>query len=323
MANNIIITQNLIDDINHELAARDEDFTVELSIAKKPHGDEYGILINTGTNASPVLHLTDDVITPTNVAHLVDEIIELYERTCNMNIDMNKYIQTKYITENVKPRFVRQQFKNQLEATNTYYVPWNDLLVIFYIPVKENATINGVININKQILDATGIDENNLFEMAKNNLEKVVNIEPLMDVLERMMGSAVPLPDKNSEPKIHIASNFNPTTKNNTESFGATVILTDKFAEHVNTFFGGEAVILPSSVHEVLIIDGKSMENSKELVQMITEINTNELVEKDILEYHPYYFYNGTVHVQPDDATLCKISSDEDACLDLYENPKV
>lgn len=307
------VTQDMIDAINEELVKRNEKFTVSLQASKKPCGEEYGVMINTNDSTKPVIYPTDTSLTPDNICKVTNNIIEVYRENINVRFDVDKFISKDYIEANVMPRFIRKDFEEKLKENNTFYIPWLDLLVIFYINVGVAVDdMSGSITLTNPILNSVGIDTDNLFALAKTNLEQTVEITPITTILSKMMGTDILPIDDAFGPKMHVATN-------NKTVYGATVILTDKFIEHVRTHFGETALIIPSSVHEVIVVDA-GVDDAEAVAQMIREVNSNELATKDILENHPYFFYNNGVHDKPEANTLCKNDSDTDACLELYEN---
>lgn len=56
----------------------------------------------------------------------------------------------------------------------------------------------------------------------------------------------------------------------------------------------GSFMILPSSLHEFILVPESQFSDFKELKDMIQDINTHMLEEKDMLSGHAYYFDGNT-----------------------------
>ncbi len=80
--------------------------------------------------------------------------------------------------------------------------------------------------------------------------------------------------------------------------WGASVIVYPGFLERVRESLGGDFYILPSSIHEVLIIpmsDPMGNLSPAELDTLVREVNENELAPSDILSNHAYAYYKGQI----------------------------
>ena len=84
----------------------------------------------------------------------------------------------------------------------------------------------------------------------------------------------------------------------NDRCWGASVIVYPGFLERVRESLGGDFYILPSSIHEVLIIpmsDPMGNLSPAELDTLVREVNENELAPSDILSNHAYAYYKGQI----------------------------
>lgn len=53
---------------------------------------------------------------------------------------------------------------------------------------------------------------------------------------------------------------------------------------------GGSFYILPSSIHEVILLQDGGKENGDSLHEMIADINRNQLQEEEVLSDYPYRY---------------------------------
>ena len=73
--------------------------------------------------------------------------------------------------------------------------------------------------------------------------------------------------------------------------FGASALFfEDVFREYCERNNLKRLCILPSSIHELIILDDDGAIPSSELADMIQTVNATELVAEDVLADHPYYY---------------------------------
>lgn len=165
-----------------------------------------------------------------------------------------------------------------------------DLRGIFYIRLNDEMSINitndvvDMWKINKE--DATVV----LFDLARNNTEqlKPVSYQSLYETISELMGKT----PFDAEPK-ETQGCFVLTTKDGV--YGATAMLYQNgkyLNELLNKMNCKGIYILPSSIHELLVIrDGGSIKE-QELMQMVYEVNRSAVTPEERLSDNIYYFDN-------------------------------
>jgi hypothetical protein len=70
--------------------------------------------------------------------------------------------------------------------------------------------------------------------------------------------------------------------------FGANLLLDKETMQYVSEVLGGDFIILPSSIHEVIIL---GMANGTDgLTGMINQVNDEVVEDRDVLSNHPYIY---------------------------------
>ena len=92
-----------------------------------------------------------------------------------------------------------------------------------------------------------------------------------------------------NDPQIYILTNSYRTN-------GATALLYEKLLSQIADSFEKDLLILPSSIHEVLIlpIDSISKSTLDHYGTFIREINETQLADDEVLSDHAYYFQRAT-----------------------------
>ena len=76
--------------------------------------------------------------------------------------------------------------------------------------------------------------------------------------------------------------------------YGASImVLEDMLADFAKKHNAKELIIIPSSIHEIIImpIKGNEIPNEEELDSMVVEVNETHLDELERLSDHTYKFY--------------------------------
>ena len=77
---------------------------------------------------------------------------------------------------------------------------------------------------------------------------------------------------------------------NRSQTFGASCMLYDSALEDFAKSQGCNVVILPSSIHEVLLLKHEKGMDFKDMREMVMEINRNEVPEEDVLSDSVYLY---------------------------------
>ena len=88
------------------------------------------------------------------------------------------------------------------------------------------------------------------------------------------------------EPKMYVLTNM-------TSSNGAGAIFCGELLEKIQTKLDSDYYLLPSSIHEVIIVPDEGGYDREELDMMVKTINMTEVNSNDRLADHAFYYSNG------------------------------
>ena len=88
---------------------------------------------------------------------------------------------------------------------------------------------------------------------------------------------------RKDETGMYVLSNFS-------RLYGAGVILYDGVLENCAKVLGGSFYILPSSVHEVIIVPDEGQMTKENLEAMVREVNATQVEEQELLSDYVYYY---------------------------------
>lgn len=161
-----------------------------------------------------------------------------------------------------------------------------DLVVCYYIFGDKLGVPIGTKLIKNKDIKEWGITEEILYQKAMENIQSCTTVKNMWDVLpvaETDKKKCFEIEKCDDQHDMYIV-------KYDMECMGAGAILNSgrlkELAEQINT---KRLVIIPSSLHECLVIDGTlaNIDNLKELIQYENETVVRE---KDVLSNSPYYY---------------------------------
>jgi hypothetical protein len=184
--------------------------------------------------------------------------------------------------DRILPRLVSQKMNQSLLESRPHKVI-EDLAVTYHITV--SGMVDGMASaaITNDILKKWEVTLEEVDEAATKNLQEKQRstIKSMSEVLSTMMGLEEPVLD--TDLGLYVCSN-------ESQMFGASCLLDKTFMSHVVEQYGkdGQVTVVPSSVHEVLII-GNSFDK-KALSAIIQDVNQNTVDIEDQLSDHPYVY---------------------------------
>lgn len=182
--------------------------------------------------------------------------------------------------ESMKDKIVFRLLKkkgNEEFLKGVVYKEVLDLALVFYM-LLENEGFSGSIGITETLLKELNMNEQELYETAKKNTPLL--LPPEFTDIETIIQSYTGL---EAEPcGMYVL-------RNASESYGAGTILYDGVLERIAEQLNGNFYIIPSSIHECIIIEADSTDKES-LDCMVREINSTALEREDVLENHAYLY---------------------------------
>jgi hypothetical protein len=165
-----------------------------------------------------------------------------------------------------------------------------DMSVVFAAVVKETDEGRMTLPITNEIMESMGVDQQQLKETALANIsDQDYSFKSMRDVLVGMMfPDGIPendpmvdlmLPPEDAGTQMYVLSN----TQNVN---GAAEILNQKAMDEIAEKLGGDFIVLPSSVHETIILPKDQGMDSNELEGMVQQINAGVVSDEDKLSDH-------------------------------------
>lgn len=186
-------------------------------------------------------------------------------------------IDDTYILENVFPALLPEK------AAVDVFIPFIDMKIVFKVRLKEHP--DATFTVNRTMMN--GLTEAELFLASLENVSRLS-----APYLLRMSEMFSFLPDDGIGIKV----------LTNTEKFyGAAAIIYGKdMIKDLAEKEGSDIVIIPSSVHECLLLPYDKSMSFECLNAMVNEVNASEVREEEILSDHVYMYDRQTDRIVTD-----------------------
>lgn len=276
---------------------------VETQIIIKNNGLKLeGIFIKqSGKLVSPTFYiedLYDEYCNGADIDCIVNKVIDGFE-TRNIPADEICKFMSDFMLVKEKVVFKIINFDDNQDLLKE--VPYRkvlDLAVVYYCRIDYPEIGRGTITIKNENIEMWNVSEEDLYEAAFENANKYLpcSIMPMHTVLgqyvEDNFTEELKEQEKQFVEKINSDVNLYVMT-NNEKSFGAATMFYENVLENFAMQLHKNLYILPSSVHEVLLLPVEDKDNHKtmQLQEMVFEVNNTQVMLEERLSYN-VYFYN-------------------------------
>ena len=171
--------------------------------------------------------------------------------------------------------------RNEERLSSMPHRAWQDLAIVYYRDVEIGGGPGGEIRITNELMELYGVSADELHEVAfKNTLEQhPFEIEPLANVLGAMIGEDMTV----EESPLYIL-----TTSEKCN--GAVCAIFPEAMKEASEKMGGNYYVIPSSIHELLLLKDDGEVKASQLEEMIRSINASMVPESEFLSDRAYYY---------------------------------
>lgn len=223
-----------------------------------------------------------------------DEILTVYDRECKApEFDVPAFLDYSRISSRLHGRLVNTE-KNRGFLVHVPHREIFDLSLTYYVEVKGAGRMEGLgsIQVKDWHLKVWGVTEEEVYRQAMENLQADgrASVLNMADVL-----GGIPFPCA-GQPE----GAFSLYILTNRIKWNGAVQMLDKNAlKEAAGMIGSDFYILPSSVHEVILVPaGEFCSSPESLAQMVREVNAAIVPKEDILSSRVYRYCTGSRQIQ-------------------------
>lgn len=266
----------------------------------------YAAIINEENSMiSPSIYLENfysDYINGQSLSQICDSIMFMHEKyKGGIDFSLDDYFDYDYIKDKLYLKVINKA-KNEELLKSIPYREFYDLALVVYIALEEVKNGQATITVNNRNLEVWNITKDKLFDAAFMNeyentppkLEKMTTVmrellkEKYIDMqdeeTEAQIDSIINMMEENDDRDMYVLTN---SKKIN----GACYIVYEEYLKKFAKSINSDLYILPSSIHEILLIPMDCGVTKRELEKMVSDINNTELSPSEVLSDSVYEFY--------------------------------
>lgn len=273
-----------------------EGFQVKLQEVIKNNGVVLQglVILNGKSNLSPTIYLNPLLEAYENhmpLSDIVARILDLYMHEMPVdNVNLNFFREFDKVKEGICYKLISRE-RNHALLERIPHVDFLDLSICFFYAYRDEALGNGSILIYNNHTEVWGCSTEELLKLAKDNTPRIYpwQITNMGDVIGEFLGSSdgeetydIPMYVLNNEQKV----------------FGAACMIYPKTLEEAGQRLQENFYILPSSVHEVILLPEHAAGTVESMGAMVREINNTQVAPEEVLSDNLYFYNRHNRHVE-------------------------
>lgn len=298
-----------------------DGYEVKIQHVTKNNGVELtGLMVSDPTrNIAPTIYLDSMYEDVKSGGRTIDDCTGLaaYNLRNGMpqkKINMDFFTDWAQVKDKICFRLVNAEANREL-LSQVPHEGFKDLAVTFFYPFEHDEVGKGSILIRNEHAERWGVSEKDLMEAAKVNTPKIFppRCVPMVDMLVQMISNGpageAELPERPFQEEafpMHVLTNGDRT-------YGAGVMMYDEYLAKVAEAAGCDLYVIPSSVHELIVLPKDDGMKGEVLRDMVREVNETQVDAQDRLTNSLYVYDRHTQTLSTYEGKGQKASQDQTA----------
>ena len=278
-----------------------KDYSVRLNDVMKNNGVILSGLtvMQDDSNISPTIYLNNYYEAYENgkatLGMVINDVMDVYNKNkVNRKLDMQYFLNYESIKGRIVFKLINTQ-KNEVLLKDIPHMEFLDLSIVFQFLLPEESIGAASILIHNAHTKLWGVDNRELYRRALQNTPKLLQYE--IKSMKDVMGEII-----QSEQEQYCDMDYNEymgeldrcipmyvlSNKNRTD--GAACMLYPKLIGDFSKAIGSNLYIIPSSIHELLLLPAGDDDESGYIQDIIREVNETQLLEEEILSDSLYVY---------------------------------
>lgn len=245
-------------------------------------------------NMSPTIYLEgyyEQYLDGEPMEEIVEEILSCcQEYDSELSFDTDFFVDYELAKERIAYRLVNRE-KNRKLLEEIPFIPYLDLAVTFFCKIEHEKLGSGIIQIRNEHMRLWSVTEEQLYDAAKRNMhalypelvctmqELLQNVEENQEVPQEM---AEEIDNAKGLPMYVVTNKY--------KSCGAAVLLYEGILDGLTERMDSSLAILPSSVHEMIVLPVRNESEALSMRGMVHEINMTRVEPEEVLSDSVYYY---------------------------------
>ena len=289
---------SVAEQIKNFLPEKYEDASVTLQDVTKNNDTVLtGLLIKTeDSNIAPNIYLENffeqyqDGRDMADILQIIADVRVQHEM--EQGFDVTRLTDFDQVKDNIICKLVNAELNADYLADKPHTMV-EDLAVVYAIDLGGNESGHMTAPITNSLMEQYGITQEELHDIALHNLsESQIEFKTMRDVLVDMMfpdgiqpddPRAFMLPPEEENPSMYVLSNADKLN-------GAAALLDAKTMEDISEKLGGDFIVLPSSIHETIVLPVNEDMDRHTLEAMVQDVNAGQVAPEERLSDHVYMY---------------------------------
>ena len=288
--------EQFVEDIKQKLYENDIDAKVELhDVAKLNESYEAITVTPAGSNIGVNVNIDrfyEAMEDGANYDSVVDKAMGVIEKAIDEKPTVDVAALTDY--DQMKDKLVMEVVSIEANADMLATVPhkeMEDMAVVYRFELGSDDDSRATLLATNQLIETMGVTPEQLHEDALKNAPelKPAVIKGMTEVMVEMMGvskeelAMMGMPGDPENEQMYVA-----TTPD--KIHGAGVLAYQDFMDQAAERAGGDFFILPSSIHEILIVPDDGNATLSQLQDMVREVNATQVAPEEKLTDNVYHY---------------------------------
>ena len=264
----------------------------------------HGLVIRReGTKVSPTIYLEqfyDRYENGTTFADIITDLEKVINECTGEGINVDYFSDFDEVKDRIVCKIINYDMNSGL-LNSVPFVRWNDLAIVFCHICDESIAGYATILIRNSHLEMWHVTGEDIYEYARKNTPRLMHDElsTIDELLKDMIGGPLPGGLRNgidNDPDNPVAAMY--VLTNSKRIFGATSMLYSGYLKELSDRFGSGLYILPSSIHEVILLPENDVYDPDFMREMICEVNESEVSLEERLSDNLYYYDRNTEEIR-------------------------
>ncbi len=253
------------------------------------------VIMSEHVNVSPNFYLQiyyEKYLHGMSMEAIITDVLEKYEKTKQIMGNYQIDLSWDACRDKIVYRLSSGE-KNRMRLENVPSIPFLDMVITFHVLMIEEEDGIGSVMVRDALLQEWNISTKQLFQLAQENTMRMfpLQIHSMAQMLSNLEEEHPELAEEYPEEVLQ-GQGFQDTlvVSNQKGINGAAVLLYPGCLAQLEEQCAGDYYILPSSIHEVLVLPDGGHNFGSGLQNMVREVNENCVQPDEILSDHVYHY---------------------------------
>lgn len=286
------------ENIKSQLPEEYEKYSVDIKSVVKNNGLALdGLLIHSEEEGvSPTIYLNEifaEYQKNGNIEGTLETISNIYVNAVDQVPDLNMFTGEMDLTsEEVKGQITFRLIGYEANKDMLETMPYQkveDMAMTYHLIATQSEDGIGSIRITNQLMQEMGLSKQELHTLAMENTMRMY--PPTLKSMSEVMGELLfGIPSQPKEMNRDLPEDTIYVLSNVMGINGASTLLYPKLQEEIAESLGSNYYVLPSSIHEVLVVPDHGKMEQQELLNMVKEVNVTCVATDEVLTDNVYHY---------------------------------